>query len=557
MRSVVVLPQPEGPSRAKKLPLSTSRLRRSTATTSSKRLVTSSSLTSTFCVVAAEASRSWANPSPRFRQHVSEDGHDLVELLLPGHERRRDLDHWIASVVLAADQAPLEEPGREEAPEQRLALLVAERLASVFVLHELYSVEESCPADVANDRQVEELAERVAEGILLLVHVLDDPLPLHDLDVLEGDRRHDGVAAERDPVRVHARVVHERLDDAVAGHDGADRRVGRREPLRDRDQVGLDVVPRRAEPRAEAAEPGDDLVCTEQDLVAVADLTHPTPITLGRREGSTGVLDRLHDHHRDGLRPCGLDRVLEVLEQEARELRLGLVGRTVIAVRVPRVQDLRHERLEGRPQRRDAVDREGPHRRSVIRDVARNGFPAARPGVLNRPCLVDARRRVASAGRDRRAQALLTAGGVVLARELPGRLDGLGAPGDEKDPVQVSGRERCDLGGKLDRTGMRVAPVGVEGQLAHLRRGGLSDLVAVAVADVDREEAGERIEVALAVDVLQVAAVPANDDRNVRALVAGHAGEVEPEVLAGCALEIEGCRGRRGQPSSPTLAPQS
>src|SRR4051812_2797445 len=47
MRSVVVLPHPDGPSSAKKLPRSTSSVRSSTATTSSKRFVTLVRRTST------------------------------------------------------------------------------------------------------------------------------------------------------------------------------------------------------------------------------------------------------------------------------------------------------------------------------------------------------------------------------------------------------------------------------------------------------------------------------------------------------------------------------
>jgi hypothetical protein len=48
-----------------------------------------------------------------------------------------------------------------------------------------------------------------------------------------------------------------------------------------------------------------------------------------------------------------------------------------------------------------------------------------------------------------------------------------------------------------------IAPVRVEGELAQLRGSGLSDLVAEAVADVDGEQARERVEIALAVDVLE------------------------------------------------------
>jgi hypothetical protein len=50
-----------------------------------------------------------------------------------------------------------------------------------------------------------------------------------------------------------------------------------------------------------------------------------------------------------------------------------------------------------------------------------------------------------------------------------------------------------------------------KGSSAHLRRGGLAHLLAEAVADVHAEEAGERIQVAPPRDVLEIAAVAAND----------------------------------------------
>ena len=48
---------------------------------------------------------------PRLGEHVPEDAGDLVELRLAGDQRRRDLDHRVAAVVGAADQALLEERG--------------------------------------------------------------------------------------------------------------------------------------------------------------------------------------------------------------------------------------------------------------------------------------------------------------------------------------------------------------------------------------------------------------------------------------------------------------
>jgi hypothetical protein len=46
----------------------------------------------------------------------------------------------------------------------------------LLVLDELEGVEEPGPAQVADDRQVEELRERLVKVVLLLGHMLDDPL---------------------------------------------------------------------------------------------------------------------------------------------------------------------------------------------------------------------------------------------------------------------------------------------------------------------------------------------------------------------------------------------
>ena len=184
----------------------------------------------------------------------------------------------------------------------------------------------------------------------------------------------------------------------------------------------------------------------------------PAPVALGRREAAAGVLDRLHDHHRDRVGALGGDRVLEVVEQErvnsASRLvrRAGGSGSCCGRARPSGTSGSNGARSAG-----DAVDRERAHRRPVVGDVARDRLPAP-----------------------------LAAGGVVLPRELPGRLDRLRAAGDEEDAVQVAGRELGHLGGELDRARVRVRPVRVEGQLAHLLVRGLADLVAVRVADVAR-----------------------------------------------------------------------
>jgi hypothetical protein len=84
---------------------------------------------------------------------------------------------------------------------------------------------------------------------------------------------------------------------------------------------------------------------------------------------------------------------------------------------------------------------------------------------------------------------------------------------------------------------MRVRPVRVERQLAHLLERRLADLLAVRVAEVDGEKPRKRVEVSAAVRILQVAPLAAHDDRHVAFAVAAHASEVHPEVVLGELLQ--------------------
>ena len=58
-------------------------------------------------------------------EHRAERPGDPVELLLPGHERRRDLDDRVAAVVGAAEEPLLEQPRGHEPAQELVALLVA------------------------------------------------------------------------------------------------------------------------------------------------------------------------------------------------------------------------------------------------------------------------------------------------------------------------------------------------------------------------------------------------------------------------------------------------
>ena len=188
-------------------------------------------------------------------------------------------------------------------------------------------------------------------------------------------------------------------------------------------------------------------------------------------------------------------------------------SRAVLAAVAVRVGDVAHavdERLERRADRRDAGDRERAHGRAVVGDLARDDLAPHR----------------------------LAVGGVVLARQLPGRLDRLGAAGDEERAVDARRRELGEPGGELGRGRVRERPVRVVRQLAHLLERGLAELLAVRVADLHGEQPAEHVEVALAVRVEEVRALAALDDRDLLVAVAAHRGEVQPEVILRLALQL-------------------
>src|SRR5207248_2465298 len=152
-------------------------------------------------------------------------------------------------------------------------------------------------------------------------------------------------------------------------------------------------------------------------------------------------------------------------------LLLRLLRRAVIAVRVAHMPDLGDERLERRAQLLDAVDGERAEGRAVVGDVAGDRLVlVAKTGsrVLSGDAVP---------GFDARRFGDAVAHLEVLARELPSRLDGLRSARAEKDPVEVARCERRHLRGELDRARVRVRPVRVEGQLAHLVERRLADLL--------------------------------------------------------------------------------
>ena len=195
------------------------------------------------------------------------------------------------------------------------------------------------------------------------------------------------------------------------------RRIGGCDPLGQRHHVRLDPIAGAAEPVADPPEPADHLVRHQQDAVLVADLADAVEVALRRHDRTAGVLDRLEDDrgHRRGVLVSD-DAVDLVRALERAGGRIGAV-RAPVAVRHRRAKAAGEQGLELGAKRRATVDRQCPHRRSVV-------------GAAPRHVLV-------TAG--------LAAQAVVLARHLESGLVGLGSARDEEDPADVDRDEVAHL----------------------------------------------------------------------------------------------------------------
>jgi len=77
----------------------------------------------------------------------------------------------------------------------------------------------------------------------------------------------------------------------------------------------------------------------------------------------------------------------------------------------------------------------------------------------------------------------------VRASELPGRLDGLGSPGGEEDPVEVARRQVGQPLRQFHGRGMGVRPEREVGEFGGLLRGGVGEFLST-VTDLHHEQPG-------------------------------------------------------------------
>jgi hypothetical protein len=211
--------------------------------------------------------------------------------------------------------------------------------------------------------------------------------------------------------------------------------------------------PSRVEPNhsPEPAVARDHLVAAEQHAVAVADLAQRLRVAGRGDEAAARVLDRLDDHHRDAVGALGEDLLLDGLGRVDAGAAGLAADRAVAPVGVRDVARVAEQRLERGARGRDARQRERAERAAVV-GAATGDHLTARVLALRE---------------------------VVLAGELPGRLDGLGATGGEEEAGQALGREPEDALGQCERGGVRRRPVRVEAEPLELGRRGRADARAV------------------------------------------------------------------------------
>ena len=278
----------------------------------------------------------------------------------------------------------------------------------------------------------------------------------------------------------------EGFDDARGCEDRSEGKVAARDPLRAHEDVGFHAEPRGGEPVAAAAESRDDLVGHEQDVGVTADLANRLEVAVGRWVHAPRADHRLAEERRHPVLPDVFDR-----------------GPQRVRIVPGDLDDVFDQRAVPGRVRGDSCER-----------CPRRMHPVV--GLL-------------SPDQDRAIG--FTDELPVVAGHLGRRVDRVGAAAREEDlGIGDRGETRDSIGELEGHRDHDVAEVGVRRQLRHLGRRRLADLPP-APTDVAVPEGCGRIEVALPLDVPDVAAFATVEDELASRHDGGHVGERMPERL--------------------------
>src|SRR5712691_280324 len=322
-RSVVVLPEPDGPSSVKNSPAGISRSTRSTATTSPYVLRMPASRTSISAAgmeCAAGSDSASAGVAKRFLQQVE----PALEQRVVDREGNENANDVSVDTAREEDEAAVTRCGRHRLGE------VGRRLDELEGEH-------GAEAPHLADGRVPgcELLEASPDPGAQLLGPLPECVALHLAEHLDRRDAREWVAAEC-PAEPTGRDAVDQL--GTAG-DSGERKSAAERLARD-DQVRFDAVVLDRPHRAGPADTGLDLVVDEEDPVLLADLLQPLREVFGHLDEATLAL---HGRQHEAGDRGGVDVLLEQqLEPADRVVRRD----TAVRVRRRRAIDLARERTE-------------------------------------------------------------------------------------------------------------------------------------------------------------------------------------------------------------------
>ncbi len=258
----------------------------------------------------------------------------------------------------------------------------------------------------------------------------------------------------------------------------------------------------RAHLRAQTAEAAHHFVADQQDVVLLQHLLDRRPVTHRWRQNTAGAHHRLADKGRDRIGAFLRDQLFQLVYAIRDELRfVHASGRLAVPVRANRVLDAFERQIEVLMKTRQARETSGDDARAVIAALARDDLLLVRPAlnVVVVPDELDLR------------FVRIRSGHAVVHLLHPGWR-----------PVDDARRQFDDGVGRMPH--VRV----VVGEFLRLLVDCIGHLGA-AIADVHAIEAGKRVDIRLALVILDADALGARHDaarQRAAGVVVGVSGRV-------------------------------